>query len=248
MVSRKLLGPGLIALFLMALGVLAPARLVVSMLPENTLAMQGVTGSLWRGEASVAVLDTGNGYLHLGELKWRLKPLSLLSFAPQLELASHWGAQRIAGSLRFKGRDHIELENIDALLDAQLLRHYAPLELSGSVSLQISHLEVQDGLSREGAGRVVWQNGGWISTRGQRSLGSYAIDFSQQRNEPLQGAILTLQGGLQAAGDLALRDRSYAIDVFLHGPAIGDPQLRQALQLVASPQGDGFRVKFSGDL
>lgn len=248
MVSRKLLGSCLIALFLMVLIVLAPARLVVSMLPENTLAMQGVTGSLWRGEASVAVLNTGSGYLHLGELKWRLKPLSLLLFTPQLEVASHWGAQRITGSLGLKGKGHIELQDIDALLDAQLLRHYAPLELFGSVSLQVSHLEIQDGFPREGSGRVVWQNGGWISTRGQRSLGSYAIDFSQQRNEPLLGELITLQGGLQAAGDLQLRDRSYAIDVFLDGPAIGDPQLRQALQLVASPQGEGFRVKLSGDL
>ena len=241
--SRTLAGLGLTVLLLLALLVSAPARLIIHLLPADAVIMQGVQGTLWRGQATRVLVASGSGYLHLGEIEWRLRPLSLLLFSPQLDLDSRWGLQRFTGSVFLGAGDVIELENVDALLDAGLLREYAPLELVGSVSVQLQQLTIEAGMTRAGAGRLVWQDGGWVSPQGQRPLGSYALDFTQQRGEPLNAQVITLEGDVRAEGSIQLLERNYDIDIRLSGPGLTDPQLRQALQLVAAPQADGFRVK-----
>ncbi len=245
--SRSLAGLGLMILLLIALLASAPARLIVHLLPADAVIMQGVQGTLWSGQATRVLVASGSGYLHLGQMEWRLRPLSLLLFSPQLDLDSRWGLQRFAGSVKFGGSDVIELEDVDAVLDARLLRQYVPLELAGSVSLQLQYLTIEAGLSREGKGRLVWQDGGWVSPQGQRPLGSYALDFTQQQGEPLNAQVITLEGDVHAEGSIQLLERNYDIDIRLDGPGLDDPQLRQALQLLAAPQGDGFRVKLAGD-
>ncbi len=225
---------------------MAPARLLSVVLPGDQLALQGVSGSLWHGNASRAMVRAGRGYLHLGTVEWRLSPLSLLLFAPRVELQSRWGSQRLDAQLVYRGSDSLDLFDVDIEVPAALVREFIPLELAGSFSLQAPRLSIRDGLPQEGEGRLVWQFAGWISPDGPRSLGAYAVDFDQPGGEGLTGQVITLSGELEAQGRLGLVGRDYDVDVLLSGPGLSDGQLRQALQLVAIPEGDSFRVKLRG--
>ena len=42
----------------------------------------GVSGTLWKGQAASAQVDLGSDSIALGEMKWKLKPLSLLILSP----------------------------------------------------------------------------------------------------------------------------------------------------------------------
>jgi general secretion pathway protein N len=228
--------------------VMAPARVLQSVLPGEQVLLQGLSGTLWRGHAARALVAAGSGYLHLGALDWRLSPFSLLLFAPELDLHSSWGGQSLSSVVRYGGSDELDLYDLDAVLPAALVQEFIPLELGGSFSLQAEHLSLRQGLPRRGSGRLVWQNGAWVSPQGRRSLGTYAVDFEQAPGEPLIGRVITLGGDLQAEGQISIEDRNLEVDVLLSGPGLADPQLQQALQLVAVPEGDSFRVTLQSAL
>ena len=60
--------------------------------------------------------------------------------------------------------------------------------------------------------------------------------------------MLTLAGDVQAGGSVRLTGRDYLIDVVLAGPGLADPQLQQALQLVATPREDDYHLLLRGEI
>lgn len=233
---------------LIAIISLAPARLLALVLPGDQVLLQGYQGTLWRGGASRALVQVGGGYLHLGAVRWRLYPLSLLLLSPRLDLESKWGAQLISGELVVRGDRDFELRELNANIAADLVRQYAPISLDGRLSAQFSSLELRDGLPYAASGRVVWQEAAWQSPSGMRPLGSYALQVEQPPGEQLAAEVLTLSGPVQAEGAVLLQAKTYQLDVMVGSDTAMDPQLKQALSLLAKPEAGGYRVKMNGEL
>ena len=245
--SRFAIGVALTLLLLLSLLVSAPARLLNWVLPGDQVLMQGFAGTLWRGSASRCLVQVGPGYLHLGAVQWSLEPLSLLLLAPRLALNSVWGNQVISGELVLRGRQDIDLYDIEAVVAADLLRQFAPVALTGSLSMQLSSLQLRDGLPHAGEGRLVWQNGGWQSPQGLLPLGSYALEYLQAPGAALEAEVFTLSGPLQASGAAQLQGRTYQVNILLGSQAPMDTQLEQALSLIAAPESGAYRLKLNGE-
>ena len=240
---------GILALVMtIALIYLAPARLLAVLLPGEQVLLQGYQGTLWRGSASRALVQVGTGYLHLGTVRWRLHPLSLLLLSPRLDIESKWGTQLISGELALRGGRDLDLRDFSANIAADLVRQYAPITLDGTLAAQFSLLQLREGLPYSAAGRLVWQGGGWQSPSGMRPLGSYALEVEQPAGEPLSAQVLTLSGPVQAAGTVRLQDRNYQLDVLVSSTTAMDPQLQQALSLLAQPESGGYRIRMNGEL
>lgn len=78
-----------VAAFLLALPVFAPLSMVMQMAaPSGALSAKSVTGSVWRGRISGAVV----GGLTLGDIKTRLQVLPLLTGGLKLETTARGGA------------------------------------------------------------------------------------------------------------------------------------------------------------
>ena len=192
------------------------------------------------------MLRMGPGYLHLGRVQWSLEPLSLLSLSPRLSLDSNWGQQSISGDVVLRDERDLDFYAFEARLAADLLRQFAPVALAGHFSLQLQSLKLRDGMPVAGDGRLVWHDGAWQSPQGLLPLGTYAIDFQQAPGEALQGEVLTLSGPVSASGRLQLQDDNYLIDILVSNALRLDPQVEQALSLMASPEPEGFRLKLEG--
>lgn len=247
---RRLL-PGLLALLflLLVLLALAPARLLAWVVPPGQLVVAGLSGSVWHGRAARVEVVTPAGSLALGRVDWQLSPWSLLGLAPRLQVQSHWGTQRLSGELHLVGADTLRINNLSASLDAGLLRHLAPLALAGNLSLQAAALELHDGLPRAlSEGRLVWQQARWASPRGPIPLGSYVLEAEQAAGAPLRGEVITLQGPVQAAGELQWDGASYSIALRIDSEGAWDPLVQESLALIASPDGDGYRLHLNGEL
>ena len=246
-ISRGLTGllSGLVLTFLIV--ATAPARILPGLLPEHIM-VQGVTGTLWHGRASGTLVAIEGGWLQLGASEWKLGVVSLLLFTPALELESQWGRQTFRARVTLRSEQDIDLENVDLLVDAGLLRQYIPVALVGDITAQFDQLKIRQGGLQSAEGRVVWQGAGWVSPQGPRPLGSYAVDIKSSAEDIVSGEVITLAGDLQVAGGLQLQQNVYDIDMTLQGKALEEPQLRQALQLVAVPVGEGFRMKLEGEL
>ena len=245
--SRLVRAAALVLLLLVSLLVSAPARLLNLVLPDDQVIVQGFNGTLWRGSASRCLVRVGPGYLHLGAVRWSLDPVSLLLLAPRLTLNSVWGNQVISGDLVLRGQESIDVYDFEARIAADISRQFAPLALAGTLSAQLDHLQVRDGLPYSGVGRLVWEEGGWQSPRGLVPLGTYALDFEQDPGEELLGQVVTVSGVVEAAGTLQLQPGSYQVDILVNSQEALDAQLEQALSLIAAPGERGYQVKLDGE-
>lgn len=244
------MGIALLLVLLILLFVSAPARLLGSLVSSDVLVMQGFSGSLWRGAAARCVVRAGHGYLNLGSVKWRLKPMSLLTLSPTIDLESAWGAQNISGIITLRDLDNIDIDidDLDATISAQLLRQFAPLQVEGEFVAVVEHLSIRSGMPDAGKGQIVWRYAAWLSSIGSIPLGSYAMNFEQSQGEALSGEILTIDGPVQARGNIELKDRDYAVDVFVESDPELDQQVQQAMSLFAQPVADGHRIVLNGKL
>jgi general secretion pathway protein N len=246
--SRFALAAGLVLLLSVSLVLSAPARLLGALLPPEQVLLQGLEGTVWRGSASRALVRAPAGYLHLGTVHWSLHPLSLLLLAPSVDIESSWGTQTMAGELVWRGSGDVDLRRFEANVSADLLRQFAPVSLAGTLSLQLQELLLRDGLPARGAGRLVWQNGAWPTAQGVLPLGTYALEFRKEPEEALTGKVVTLSGPVEASGVVELRERDYLVDLLLSGRGLQEPQLQQALGLIARPVDQGYRIKLEGEL
>lgn len=246
-ISRLAGALALVALLVVTLVISAPARLLGLVLPVEQVVMQGFAGTLWNGSASRVLLRLPAGYLHLGSVQWSLDPASLVLFAPRLSLRTAWGNQTLSGEVVLRGQADIDLLNLEGRVSADILRHFAPVSITGTLSVQLEQLQLRKGLPYSGNGRLVWQNAAWQSPQGLVPLGSYALDYQQLAGEALLGEVLTLSGPLQANGLVELDARHYELDILLAGEDSLDNQLQNMLTLIAVPEGEDFRITLGGD-
>lgn len=234
-------------LFLVLLVASAPARLLTRVVPPNLALLQGVSGTVWQGSASSVQLRLPQGYFQLGSTSWSLRPLSLLLLSPRVSLNSQWGSQVVSADVVLRGRRDLEIIDLDLQFVADTLRHFAPVAVDGMFSLQVTGMELRDGLPHSAQGRLVWQSAAWQSPKGPVPLGSYALDFQQAPGEALLGEVITINGPLQANGQAELDGRAYSVDVLMGSDEMMESQLEQMLSLISAPEGDDYRVVVSGD-
>lgn len=225
-----------------------PARVLPWFLGDQPLKLSGLSGTLWRGEAARAVLVTPSGTLHLGVLRWRLEPASLASFSPRVAVDSQWGQQRLAMRVRRSGGAQFSLRDVSASVDARLAQRWIPVELRGRVEAQLARLEVVDDIPVAVQGTLTWQGAGWFGPTGPRALGSYVAQLATEDEGRIVATISTLAGTLRAGGTVTLEAGRYAVDARLDPQGPVDPELEQALSLVAVPDENGYLLRLNGAL
>jgi len=233
----------------LALAVAAlPARLLPRLLPDDALRLSGVRGTLLEGEAARAILRTPAGYLHLGRLSWTLHPASLLTLAPRLDLRSAWGAQRASLQARVRGAQ-VRLQDVDASIDARLLRTLAPLAVDGRLSLQFPTLTLDAFRPTQASGRIVWQSARWQAGSREYALGTYVAEVESSEDASIRATVDTLSGPVFTRGYARLAGSAYDLEFQIDG---GDqalaPEVERALRLFATPREDGYLLRLDGDL
>ena len=227
-----------------------PARTVGIFLPAS-VQLEGFTGSLWQGQAARSRLLFGDKAFQLGSLSWSLSPGSLLSLAPSFDLATRWGTQRLDLAVRFT-LFGLEVRHLTGDLDVRFVRQLAPLYVGGQVHVDLEALDFHPGQVPEIVGEVLWRQAVWTARGGDVGLGNFQMTWSNPEHdgEPGEaiGQIVTLSGALNAEGEVAIASDNYRVNVALTGPALDNDALRGALQMLASPDGEGLRIQLSGAL
>lgn len=238
----------LLAALLLALPGL-PARLLPGLLDAEQFAMSGVSGTVWNGHAARAVLISNAGPIHLGELRWKLRPLSVLLGSPRLVLTMDWGSQRGTLQARLSG-DRVELSELDFALGANIVKQLLPVAVDGRLELLFDELILEGSQVRAANGRAVWRDAGWLAADGRRPLGTYAATLSTEgagAQSAVNVDIATLAGGVQAEGQGQLGQQRYGLELRLSGDAL-EGQLAQALALIATPAENGYLLRLDGVL
>lgn len=228
---------------------LAPARLLAWVLPASQLDGTGYGGTVWNGRVANLLVATPAGPLQLGRVHWQLAPASLLALAPTLRWQSQWGNQQLQGQARWLGGQSVELADLEFGVDADVLRRFLPLTVSGRFSGLLPTVAVEAGRLTGLRGQVTWRDAVWHEGDRRFALGSYAVEFAPGADGAVSGDVITLQGPLRAGGNLTLsRDGAFSLALALDSEAPLSPPLERALSLMAVPQDGGFRLQLEGDL
>lgn len=225
----------------------APARLLPLLVDPQPLRLSALDGTLWRGQASRALVDTPAGPLHLGAVRWQLRLWSLLSLSPRLDISTDWGPQRLSASL-IRRNDAVLLRDARLTLDARLSRQFAPVDLRGRFDVELESLQFVGGELRQAKGQVVWQEAAWMGIGGVKPLGTFAARLATADDGAIVADLQTLAGPLLVSGYAALQSPEYELDLQLTSRESMDPELQQALSLVASPGENGYRLRLDGEL
>lgn len=245
--KRVIPGAGLALLLLFVLVMTAPARLLGYLAPESQLRLSGFSGTIWDGAASNAAIATPQGWVQLGRTRWSLSPLYLLALMPTVDIQSEWGQQRIEANVRVYPSGDVLLRDVRSSFSASLVKHFVPISLRGTLSLEAPLLKFTDRALAEGGGRLIWRQAFWRGVRGSQPLGDYQLDFSIPAPATGNARVKTLAGPIRIEGGLDVEGRSYAVDASLTSDEVIDSELSAALLLMAAPVDGGYRLKFNSE-
>ncbi|MHB1590406.1 MAG: type II secretion system protein N, partial [Sulfuricella sp.] len=191
-------------LFLVMLLATAPASLASWLVQRNfgpAVALEQAEGGLWAGQAkALHVMLSGNPVV-IPDLTWRVRWGALFKGEIALALAYGAGGKLSAGTV-FLGWNQAGIENVDAVLPAELLPEMIPLMRNafsgGELTLRSKKLVRKEG-EFSGEAELVWANVGSALTS-VNPLGDYRFQITGDKQRVLIRAE-TLRGALRFAGN-----------------------------------------------
>ena len=187
--------------------------------------------------------------LMLGRVQWQLQPWRL-GWGSPLTLTSEWGDQIFTSRMGMGLSGLTVFRDVSVNFDISALRAMFPLYLGGTVSGSFERIEIEQAGLRQAQGTVYLQNAIWTAKSGNIPLGDYRIDVAGNAGstDGIVGKVITENGALVLAGDLALSMGAYAVKLSATGPVARDDGFRRAVSMLATPTAEGFDVVLQGQL
>ena len=192
-------------------------------LAQAPLQMDGVTGTIWSGRAANVVLPYQDLSYSLGKLQWRLKPWSLLTLNPCVELSSELQNQLLSGEACVGLGGSAKFSNVNVQLPAQAAELWLPVNIRGDLSFHIDQLAMSNDRVDKLQGKGSWSNARYFNSLDWINLGTIAFDFQQSPQGGVQAQVFdiegpvqlkllyefTMQGTYQLNGDVILRPTAH---------------------------------------
>lgn len=235
MQSRGLFLTGVIVL-LVGLVVSCPARVAYRWMVPPAVQLSGLHGSVWSGGASEAAV---NG-VYLRDVRWRAKPLALLTGKMRYAIEASPISGSIGGTASFFWLGGtLTLTGIRGSLPLQALEHALGMSgIRGTVNVQLDRLLLSDGFPLAVEGFVEIANL-HVPAIDRASIGGYRAEFFTQESG-VGASIEDTDGVVDLAGSLQLADdRSYQFIAQLAAKPQAPSGVRRQLQFLGSANDRG---------
>lgn len=193
--------------FWISLGIVFWLYFVISNLPaawgaylltrDGTIAMNGVSGTLWNGRASLASVKIKGVDHSIGQLNWKLNVLSLFIFRPCAQIGTHMDGQEFEGAVCIKGKRGMTVKNATTTFPAALVQPLLPLAINGQFTLDIEQLEVGDMQLLSLRGKATWTEGKIYNGSNWMGLGSLGADLKDDGKKGLSAHIFDINSPLK---------------------------------------------------
>lgn len=157
-----------------------------------TLWLSSAEGTIWKGKAKSAQLDINRVVMPLGNVEWRLKPLSLLTFRPCVVFSATLPKQSISGEVcKTSTGGTISNANIDAPLS--VFKDVINVDATGLVSLQVISADITQELAiNELDARLSWQNARINIGDTWLTLGDFASKLKENDAQGIEAEIFDI--------------------------------------------------------
>ncbi|MBL8259278.1 MAG: type II secretion system protein N [Candidatus Competibacteraceae bacterium] len=249
---KSIWGYGLLGLaaFLIFLGLLAPATLLVDQFSRRLsgFSAQTVAGSAARG--SMSAIDWHG--VRIERLSWRWRPQGLLSGRLEFDLKADDPQMLLAGNAGFGFNRRLQFRQLSGQLPVEWLSRAVSgkLPLDGIAEFKLPALDL-DAAGQPLAAQGVVQFLNLRASLGQPvNLGDYRLQLEPAGADGISGQIKDANAPLALEGTLNLApDGRYRLNGHVALRETGNAALRQALNLLGPPGGDGrWALNFTGAL
>ena len=227
------------------LTILFPARIAYRWLSPDELAVSGITGTVWRGNARAAA---ANG-VYLADVSWKFVPWRIFTGKLAYKIDASPVSGFVEGVAGFGVGGSIVVSDLAASLPLPMFADVLNIRgLAGVASLQFAKLKLRDGIPVAADGNLQVDNL-VVPALSRESIGGYRAEFSTQR-DGIAASVEDTDGVVDLAGSLKLsNDRSYT---FL-GQVIAKPEtpatLQRQMQFLGSADARGQReLRLEGSL
>lgn len=209
MISPRVIVPKLNASkkFWITFGILVWLYVVITNIPavwgayaltrSGDVTMNGVSGTVWSGGASLVSVKV-NGVDHsIGQLTWKLSGLSLLTLKPCVLVTSELDTQAFDGKVCVKGKNHFSLHNASLSFPAALVQPMLPLPVAGQFSLNLDTLEVNERRLQALRGKATWMEGKIHNGNNWMNLGAIGADLADDGSNGLSAHIVDINSPLR---------------------------------------------------
>ena len=248
----RLIALGSIAYLVFLIASLPASFLTRYMLPAvpaaRALQLQGVSGSLWQGQAAEARLNNFN----LGKLNWELNGWSLLLGDIDLLLNFRNDTTQGRAQLSLGVGGSMRASNVDMQLPAERLAplmYGFPVSLAGEVHGNLKELELEPGRTLQGRGRIVWRAAALRAPQ-NIELGDFVTTL-----EPLnQGSKLAIndqgQGPVETDITITVKGNGeYKMNGWMRPRDASQQHITEALRLIGRADNTGrYWVAYNGTL
>lgn len=204
--------------------------------------LSGVNGSFWRGSAEFGQLDLGDSMLlALGEVRWTLRPWSLITLRACGDLQTFATGQSIAGEFCHSMHGSTELENMTVDLPVALANALLPVQIGGQASLQVITASVDRQLRiRELDAKLSWREAKAHNGESWLKLGSFGANLSESEQGGIQANIFDLQGPFKLDANASwLLKEGWQVAAQITPTESAPPMLVQGLQVVGEEKTKG---------
>ncbi len=248
MKKRHYLLTAIISYFVLLIATI-PAKPVTDLINDNSpLTIQGVSGTLWSGNAYVITINN----LQLKKTQWSFKLWQLFTGKIAIDINTHFSNNKISAEFgsSFTGRYFVN--ELSAKIAAHKIAQFAniPLaQLGGMISVNIKHAEWKQGELPLADGEIKWNNAS-ITVADTAALGNVSIVLSESDQQSLKATINNQGGDIKISGTAALvPEKNYTANIKLSPAATANNNIRQSLGLFAQKQPNGeYLLRKSGSL
>jgi len=241
---RRLVIAGLLT-FLAGLVILFPARVAVNLADVPGVSIAGVEGTVWRGSAR----DVSAGGIYVRDLRWRLKPLSLLlgRLSAAIEASPAGGFVNANASVTAGGK--VTVRDLRMSLPLRLLSPLTGIPgLGGTANGDIKQLVIEDGLPTAADGSIEVVNL-LLPLVSREPIGGYRAEvFSSDGG--IAGSVEDTDGVIDIAGSIELTDtRSYSFVGQVAAKPETPAKLREQMRFLGTPNERGqYELRLEGQL
>jgi hypothetical protein len=224
---------------LAALIVLFPARVASHWFAPSSVKFGGLSGTLWRGTSQ----EIQVGDLVVRDVRWRLRPLSLVRGAAEFGVTATPSGGILEGGIALGFGGTIQLTDFRAALPLQPLgRSIGIPGLRGTASLQLEHLLLAGGRPEEAAG-VLGVSGLILPPVVPTPIGGYRAEFSGRGSEFI-ASVEDTDGVVDLAGHFSLSpDWDYVFTGLVAAKPTTPNALREQMAILG-PANDRSQYEF----
>ena len=242
-----------LAAFLIAVIVLFPAAPVIQRIEPQLgpVALDGVSGRLYKGAISRVVYDDGILPLEFSDVNWTLDPLALIRGTGADVRFDGYGGGGSGNVVRTWGGD-LKVSDFAMNVDARRLEALLPLpiaQFSGALVADIRSLMVEGELLTEVDGTITW-NDAVLEQPMSARLGDVTVQIAKDGPESHLVNVNAVGGELQIEGTINLaQDGDFSTNLLLTPSNEATIDVIDGLRRFARPEPDGrYRLQQQGNV